>query len=271
MTHRSAATRRGITRVEVAVVAVVVVVVITIALPLTKRWARDARVMQDATQLRQIHMAFATFARDQSGGLPLPSRAMLRLAGEPAAEDHTLNHTANIYSMMVMANYFTPQILVSPLETSPHVRVKDSYDWVPGVLWDDSFVMHIHDPAVGANGSYAHLAAVGDRRRLRWITDPPTPTPMFGTRAPRPVTTSWFGNLCFSDNHLETITIMPGLGHEGQPDHIYAGLVFEGQPDLVYAAEFAHPKGNQAAADVFMAIYISATEFTVEDVYDRPD
>ncbi len=38
-----------------------------------------------------------------------------------------------------------------------------------------------------------------------------------------------------------------------------------------YAADSEHPKGPQAAADAFLAIYISATEFTVEDVYDPLD
>ena len=46
--------------------------------------------------------------------------------------------------MLVMQNYFTPQLLVSPVEVSKSVRVKDDYDWsrydpAAGVLWDDSF------------------------------------------------------------------------------------------------------------------------------------
>ena len=39
-------------------------------------------------------------------------------------------------------------------------------------------------------------------------------------------------------------------------------------PDNIYAADGEHPMGPQAAADAFLAIYVGATEFTVEDVYD---
>jgi hypothetical protein len=124
--------------------------------------------------------------------------------------------------------------------------------------------MHIEDPAVGANGSCAHLAAVGDRRRINLSEKA---MPIFGNRAPGPAPGAnersptlrfhrpydvWVGNVVYSDGHLETLE-----------------NYFAGSPgDNIYAADFYHPKGPQAAADAFLAIYISATEFTVEDVYD---
>ncbi|MHC4320158.1 MAG: hypothetical protein ACYS1B_16665, partial [Planctomycetota bacterium] len=192
-------------------------------------------------------------------------------APEAAAEDFTLNHSANIYSSLIMMNCLTPAVLVSPRETSPHVGIlgygegSDPYDWdaydpLNGVFWDDSFVMHIHDPAVGANGSYAHLAAVGERRKLHWRHTSDSTVPIIGTRAPardfgpgHAGYDQWAGNVCFADNHVEQIEnfFPPCLAAPG---------------DNIYAADGEHPMGPQAAADAFLAIYISATEFTVEDV-----
>ncbi|MHC4274927.1 MAG: type II secretion system protein [Planctomycetota bacterium] len=285
---RGARAHRGLSRIEVLAIVAVIAIIPALAIPAARKARRNALAMQDATQLKQIGAAVVTFTRDWGAGFPLPSQAMLRREGaEEAPEDFTLNHSANIYSAMVMANYFTPQILVSPVEVSPHVRVMgaggsdphdweaykavevDPYDWeaydpFEGKLWDDTFVMHIHDPAVGANGSYAHLAAVGERRRIP-STDPAVP--LFGNRAPGPAPGAhehsptlrfyppydvWVGNVVFSDNHTATL------------ENLFAGS----PGDNIYAADGEHPMGPQAAADAFLAIYISATEFTVEDVYD---
>jgi hypothetical protein len=62
----------------------------------------------------------------------------------------------------------------------------------------------------------------------------------------------WVGNVFFSDGHTETL------------ENYFAGT----PTDNIYAADGEHPMGPQAAADAFLAIYIAATEFTVEDVYD---
>jgi hypothetical protein len=274
---RGGPARCGVSRVEVLVILAVIAIALSLPVVMLARIRREAPSMQDATQLRQIGAAAVTFCRDWGGRFPLPSQAVLHLEGfEEAPEDFTLNHSANIYSAMVMQNYCTPQILVSPVEVSPHVTVKgagdsDPYDWeaydaFEGGLWDDTFVMHIHDPAVGANGSYAHLAAVGDRRRIPLSEA----VPLFGNRGPGPAPGArqrsptlrfhrpydvWVGNVLFSDGHLETLENLFAVTPE----------------DNIYAADGEHPMGSQAAADAFLAIYISATQYTVEDVYDPLD
>ncbi len=71
----------------------------------------------------------------------------------------------------------------------------------------------------------------------------------------------WVGNICFNDNHTETwggltggsVRFDPGTGPRA---------------DNIFSAEFEHAQGNQAAADAFLGVFISATQFTVEDVYD---
>jgi transcriptional regulator of met regulon len=269
---RGGPARRGLGRVEVLEIIVVLAIVLSLLIVMLTRARRNMRSMQDAQQLRQLAAAVVTFYRDFDGRFPLPSQALLRREGaQEAPEDFTLNHSANIYSMMLMQEYFPPEILVSPVEVLDHVTCFDPdygrYSPADGIFWDDRFVMHIHDPAVGANGSYAHLAAVGERRRIA-LSD--APVPLFGNRAPGPAPGAerrsptlrfhrphdvWVGNVVFSDGHTATLE-----------------NYFAGSPgDNIYAADFYHPMGPQAAADAFLAIYISATEFTVEDVYDPLD
>ncbi len=259
---------RGLGRVEViAIVGAVAVCLVAASVLLSKS---RALAIRDATQLNQIHAAFITFSREYepAGELLLPSRLALQAAGKdgPQDEDFTLNHTANIYSKMVMQNYFTPELLISPLERSPHVRVKDSFSWerydpIQGILWDESFVMRLDDPAIGANASYALEAAVGDRRKVRWRDSLDVWNPVFGTRAPgrapAKVPPRWTGNFVFADNHVEQL----GSFFHSVP----AGSL---PADNFYAADLEHPRGPHAAADIFLAIYIGATEFSVEDVYD---
>jgi hypothetical protein len=268
--------RRGITRVE-AIVIVVVVLVLAAALTVALRKARrNAMAMRDSAQIQEIHQSMLTFANEFGGVFPpLPSR-----------DDPSLNHTANIYSMLVMQEYIAPEQLVSPVEVAGHVRVMEDYDWnlydpQAGVLWDPKMVMHIEDPAIGANGSYAHLAPVGDRWRPHsWRT--PETMPVIGTRGveggvglgdpahDRSPTLHllgggrrWVGNLCFTDNHMETwdgtfqtTTDVDGTGP---------------RPDNVFAAEFPHALGSEAAADAFLVICVGADAVSVEDVYDALD
>ncbi len=96
---------------------------------------------KDQTQIKQIHAAWATFARDYDGIFPTPG-LINRLAinapntaldGEHkpgrGPEDLRANTSAAMYSACIMQNYFTPQILVAPTEPSGFVAIKDDYAW----------------------------------------------------------------------------------------------------------------------------------------------
>jgi hypothetical protein len=236
---------------------------------------RDMRAMQDGRQLREIWSVSLSAGTLSGSGFPLPSRAAFRHdANDPVPEDFTVNHSANIYSMLVMEEYVSPRTLVSPVEVLGHVTPFDPdygrYSPADGIYWDDRFVMHIHDPAVGANGSYAHLVAVGERRHL---TRQATAMPLFGNRAPGPAPGAqkrsptlrfyrphdvWVGNIVFTDGRIDMVE-----------NYYPAGVA--APDDNIYAADREHPMGPHAAADAFLAVYISATEFTVEDVYDPLD
>ncbi|MEE9296362.1 MAG: hypothetical protein V3W34_15565 [Phycisphaerae bacterium] len=241
-----------------------------------------ATLTRDQAQVKEIHQSLIVFARELDGSFPLPS--LIGLADE-TDEDFSLNHTANLYSLLVMRHYLTPQLLVSPTEPSGNILPKDDYafdafDPTNGVHWDPSFVMHIDDYQIGANSSYAHAAMVGDRRANVWRDTMDAAMPVFGTRGvrngvgpghpdyDRSLTLEffepyrkWVGNICFADNHTEILdTFFP------------EGLTFDdgsgAKPDNIFAAEFDHPNGNQAAADAFLVICTAATRYTVTDVYD---
>ena len=295
--------RRGLGRTEVVIILVVIASVLVVGcfgtallggllLPALAKAQRNARSMKDSAQIKLIHQSYGVFGREFSGTYPTPS-LLAATHGEPAEtplaeldRDWSLDHSANFYSMVVMQNLLSPDVLVSPIEVSDHVVTKADYDYsayspADGVFWDGSFVMHIHDPAIGANASYAHITLVGDRRK-HWRDTSDGSVPVFGTRAPRGGATfgpeydrsptlelhggkrQWVGNICFNDNHMETLSnFYPQLTTYEDP-----GTLQGQQKDNIFAADFSHPLGNQAAADAFLSIYISATEFTVEDVYD---
>ena len=276
---------RGFARSGLLAVVVVVVTASVIAwLSLPFRTGHGPTTLtKGQAQVKKIHQSLIVFSRELDGSYLLPS-----LIAEPikdGTEDFSLNHTANLYSLMVMRHYVTPTILVSPTEPSSNIRVKDDYAFdafepTNGVHWDSSFVMHIDDHSIGANGSYAHAAVVGDRRASVWRDTMDGAMPVFGTRGvrngvgpghpdyDRSLTLEffepyrkWVGNICFADNHTEILdTFFP------------EGLTFDdgsgAKPDNIFAAEFDHPNGNQAAADAFLVICTAATQYTLTDVYD---
>ncbi len=277
--------RRGLTHSDLPAVIVVLLIFVGLAfLLLPTRVSHGPRTLtKDQAQVKEIHQSLVIFARELDGLYLLPS--LVAKSTDDSAEDYSLNHTANLYSLMVMRHYVTPAMLVSPTELSSLIRVKDDYafeafDPTNDVHWDPSFVMHIDDHSIGANGSYAHAAMVGDRRANVWRDTMDAAMPIFGTRGvrngvgpghpdyDRSLTLEffepyhkWVGNICFADNHTEILdTFFP------------EGLVFDdssgAKPDNIFAAEFDHPNGNQAAADAFLVICTAATQYTVTDVYD---
>ncbi len=276
---------RGFARSDLlAVIVVVVIASVILWLSLPARTGHGPSTLtKDQAQVKELHQSLMVFSRELDGSFPLPS--LIAELSKDGTEDYSLNHTANLYSLMVMRHYVTPARLVSPTEPSSNILVKDdyafdAYDPINGVFWDPTLVMHIDDQSIGANGSYAHAAMVGDRRVNVWRDTMDVAMPVFGTRGvrngvgpghpdyDRSLTLEffepyrkWVGNICFADNHTEILdTFFP------------EGLTFDdgsgAKPDNIFAAEFDHPNGNQAADDAFLVICTAATQYTVTDVYD---
>ncbi len=273
---------RGMTRTEVITLLVLLVIIFSIfgVIPWALKANRNAISLKDATQIQQISTSMLVFSREL-GPFPVPS-----LIAPPTAngeEDYKLNHSANLYSLMIMRHYITPQLLVSPLEVSKHITEANydynKFDPLNGSYWDNSLSMHIEDPRIGANGSYANVAAIGDRRDALHSSKILDTMPILGTRAydqsildPSDYLRSpvfrfskpydkWYGSIALADGHTETIeTFYPQLtAYESNSSAV---------KDNIFAAEFDHPNGKQAAADAFLCISTAATQYTVKDVYD---
>jgi prepilin-type N-terminal cleavage/methylation domain-containing protein len=236
---------RGFTLVELLVVVAIIALLISLLLPSLGRAQRAAKTLNDAVNISQIHKGFLSYANaDPRGRLPIPglvSRLPTMGAGPGGAmaivpgqgeEDITKNNSANLYSSMIAANVVTPEILFSPVETNPIVRQMANYNFrsfdpagTTPTFWDPAFLTNIHQVA-GASAaavchtSYAHLALIGDRKKLYWTNKAGATRPVLGNRGPHAGAISgdnyrlsytllfhdpndtWEGNVCYGDNHV---------------------------------------------------------------------
>lgn len=287
--------RRAFTSTDLVAAVVCVVFIATLAFFLflpSQAGSGSVPSLKDKTQLKQIHAAMLIFANDNNGRLPTPGLMNGSSIGEealsesPETHDFTLNHTAPLFSSLISEGYFGTELVISPREINPAVLDAvdfnfDAYQPSDGIFWDSTFTANVGDPEIGSNVSYAHLSLCGDRWLKHWRNDGPPATPMLGNRGtkngeydtdnyyksptlefhgPRD---QWVGNLVFADNHVETtVTFFPDLIR-----FRFDGEGFD-RPDNIYVAEFAHPDGNEAAADAWLSISIGSTAVSVDEVFD---
>ena len=202
------------------------------------------RSVRDAAQLRQIHVALATFARDFDGLYPSPGRINRRPVdlggqlrdvpgrGEP---DTARDTTANLYSALIMTNYFTPRFVVSPVERNPNVEVHETYDWavyspIDDVYWDEEFKADLQELS---HVSYAHLVLYGKRIEIRRRDPDDAAFPVLGNRGPRDGRIDprsytcgphghWTGHIVYNDGRvvMERTTAPEGVTFFGGPDGV---------------------------------------------------
>jgi hypothetical protein len=276
--------RTGLTLVEAIVVIAVIVTLLVLALATSRPRRVDGQSLKDKVYITQIHKGMLGWAAENDGHIPVPSNAHL----DAGPQDTASSHTAPFCSFMVAQNLFNPELLVGPTEVSAAIRIKTDYDYsaynpAAGTYWDSTFQARIDNQRIGSNTSYAHSALCGDRlthsATTNWTHRSQTGFAVIGNRGTRNgVTTGdeykrsptlrlhrpldvWIGNVCFADNHAETIqdffSVSATIEHDGMK-----------VKDNLYAAEFSHPKGNQGAADSFLGVFIGSTEFTVDPIYD---
>ena len=237
--------RRGFTLVELLVVVAIIALLISLLLPALGRAQRAAKTLNDAANISQIHKGFLSYANaDSKGRLPTPgliSRLAVPGAGPGGGsafvpgqgeEDITKNNSSGVYSSMIAASFVTPEVLLSPVEENPVVRVMANYNFqaynpaaTTPTFWDPAFLTNIQQvagsgPSAVCNTSYAHLALIGDRKKLYWTNKAGSTRPVLGNRGthlgafsgdnyrlsytllfhdPRD---TWEGNICYGDNHV---------------------------------------------------------------------
>lgn len=232
--------KNGFTLVELLVVVAIIALLISLLLPALSKAQRNAKALQDTSNISQIHKAFLTWSnQDDKGRLPLPGRiARLAIPGlgfvsGQGEENQALNNTANLYASMIQNQFIDTKLVVSPIDPNPTVAENTVYNYnfaQPGATtptyWDTSattgFKANIHQATAGAcNTSYAHLALVGDRKKFYWSNKSDGTRPVMGNRgtycgalsgpnyqkaywnqAISPDST-WEGNMCYGDNHTQ--------------------------------------------------------------------
>ncbi len=230
---------RGFTLVELLVVIAIIALLVGLLLPALAKAQQSAKETKDATQIKQIHQAMLSWAsKDKAGRLPIPG--YINRCGNFAnqgTEDPSLNTTQNLYSSMIAADYFKPDLLIGPTEVNPAVIEMGkngttpynfaSYNPVSDSYWDTNFAANISATPGngGSNVSYAHLALFGLRKDTSWRNTQDSSKPLMGTRGPKVnldtgvvapddfnksytllligPKNDWWGNLCYGDNHMD--------------------------------------------------------------------
>jgi hypothetical protein len=223
MNHR---VRNGLTRVELLVALACILLVPAVVIVVLSQVLPDGRPgavnIKDGTQASQIYKSFAIFADENGGLFPRPGlldrKAVEGLGDVPnrGEEDVDLNTTANLYSLLIAQNFFTPELTISPLERNPNVTVDldynyDAYQPENDSYWDPSFNA---DLQTGSNVSYAHQPLVGRNAYRVWTNQRQIRTALVGSRGPKdgiidPNSYScgpngWKGNVVFNDGVVET-------------------------------------------------------------------
>ena len=225
--------RSGMTRVDLAVGVACVAAILTIVTTLFAQGANanftgHKRTRMDGAQASQIHKALIIFAdsNDERFAIPgLINRLAVekdkgpQLAGQQipgmGPEDESINTTANLYSALIAQMFFNPDLVVSPIERNPNVKVDDDYDFdaynpANDVYWDGQFTADLDK---SSNASYAHQPITKARRNL-WRHTKDLHLAQLGNRGPKdgaldPASHTcgphgnWAGNIVFGDNHVD--------------------------------------------------------------------
>ena len=191
ITHK----KSGFTLVELLVVIAIIIALAAMLIPALGKAFAVAKSMEDRTRLEGIHGAMLLDATGNEGRLPRPSE--LASQYDPTQLDHqnpTTDTTGNLMSLLIARNYFTTDLLISPVETNSNVidiNLEDlvyDYESIDGEtkLWDESFNGDVSAATAAnpAHNSYAHQAICGQRIRLKWNSDASSSDIVLSNRGP---------------------------------------------------------------------------------------
>ena len=123
--------QNGFTLIELLVVMAIIALLLGLLLPALAKARATARQVKCSTQIQQIHKGWLTKGAETArGNFPLPGEVN-RIGTVPGRglEDEAKNSHANLYSLCVAQQFISPQILVSPSESSGFVGVCSNYDY----------------------------------------------------------------------------------------------------------------------------------------------
>jgi prepilin-type N-terminal cleavage/methylation domain-containing protein len=220
--------RQGFTLIELLVVMAIIALLLGLLLPALAKARATARQVKDGTQLNQIYKGWLVQAVDNNqDSLPLPG-LINRVGANPGRgkEDLRQNTHENLHAACITAEYYNPNITVSPSEASGNVIANPIYDierYSPAqdVYWDDGVGRFRTELDEVAHASYGIMALTGERKDRNWSNSLNSRHALIGNRGvegssyadadylpsktlqihgPRK---GWVGNTCYGDGHTE--------------------------------------------------------------------
>lgn len=214
----------------VCVAAIVALAVVAIGGYTGDAKSRRMEALRDQSVLRAIHQSIVVSSRDFNGAYPRPGLVAPpngeEIAGQ-GVEDVSYNTTANLFSLLIMNNYFTPELCVSRKEPSPQVAVYSDYKYnlyspTKNIYWDLNFKADLHGTS---HVSYAHMPLHGEAQLREWRDTSNSQWPLLGNRGPlggapdlNSVTNrildppdSWNGYILFGDGSTQLLSKYPSV------------------------------------------------------------
>ena len=119
--------KRGFTIIELLVVVAIIVVLVAFLIPALGNAFGTAKSTKDKTQAKGIHSSMLLDSTSNYGQLPRPS---VYAAGHTGVVHGTSDTTANLMSMMIAQNFFTTDLVISPVESNANVVDIDGEDQI---------------------------------------------------------------------------------------------------------------------------------------------
>jgi prepilin-type N-terminal cleavage/methylation domain-containing protein len=270
--------RHGFTLIELLVVMAIISLLVGLLLPALNKARATARLIKDATQIRNIHTAWITFSHEFAGTFPTPgliNRQAFNGAQVPGRGRETIgfNDTCRIHSACVMNNYYTPEVIVGPTEPNGKVYVMDGYNYekynVPNdVYWDDDMRGDLLTDN-GAHFSYASMPVALVRQAREWKDTSNSSWPIIGNRGVRDGSTApgtgdfsynrsmtlrihgsqkeWDGNICYNDNHVT-------YGKTFYPENVLYREGDEFLPDNIFKNDLGSGVNSPDGSDAYLVI-----------------
>lgn len=221
---------RAFTLIELLVVMAIIALLIGLLLPALARARATARQVKDGTQIAQIHKSWLIYAGENEGIFPTPgliNRLAFNGTETPGRgeENQLQNNTANLYSVCIAQNFFTPELAVSTSEPNGNVLVKTDYKYnvispINDRYWDDTFQADLQQLS---HVSYSSSPMFDKRKQRQWINSLDSKYTIVGNRGVKDgslipadyegsktleihgSSKEWVGNICFNDNHVEVL------------------------------------------------------------------